>query len=151
MSHWDFSVGSPGRSPRRKPAATESRHPTYAACWVLKCFQNPPNSDMDYRIFNARTNVSLMHAITHRGVRTHVRESALKFDFGRKIPCRAGESNLPQRRAGSTVYQLSYIPCEPRCNLFSTLNPHPHPPPSMLYQIADYKVLDVTRFEVVVK
>ena len=30
----------------------------------------------------------LMHAFAHGGVRTHVRESALKADSGRKIPCR---------------------------------------------------------------
>ena len=35
----------------------------------------------------------------------HVGESALKADSGRKIPCRAGESNLRQRRDGQMVYQ----------------------------------------------
>ena len=28
----------------------------------------------------------------------------------KKIPCCTGESNLPQRRVGPTLYQLSYIP-----------------------------------------
>ena len=51
-----------------------------------------------------------MHAIAHGCVRTHVRESALKVDSGRKTPCRSGESNLRQQRAGPTLYQLSYIP-----------------------------------------
>ena len=50
-----------------------------------------------------------MHAVALGGVRTHVRESALKVDSGRKIPSRIGESNLNQRRAGPTLYQLSYI------------------------------------------
>ena len=27
----------------------------FSACWVFSCFRNPPNSDMDYRIFNVRT------------------------------------------------------------------------------------------------
>ena len=40
-----------------------------------------------------------MHAIVHGGVRTQVRESALKVDSWRKIPGRTGESNLRQRRA----------------------------------------------------
>ena len=40
----------------------------------------------------------LMHAISHGAVRTHVKESALKVDSGRKIPCRTRESNLRQRR-----------------------------------------------------
>ena len=41
---------------------------------------------------------------------TRVRKSALKVDSGTKIPCRTGEMNLRQRRAGPTLYQLSYIP-----------------------------------------
>ena len=52
----------------------------------------------------------LMHAIAHGVVRTHVRQSALTVDSWRKIPCRIGESNLRQRRAGQTLYHLSYIP-----------------------------------------
>ena len=55
-----------------------------------------------------------MHAVALGGVRTHVRESALKVDSGGKIPCRTGESNLRPQRAGSTLYQLSYIPARPR-------------------------------------
>ena len=49
----------------------------------------------------------------HTGVvRTHVRESALKVDSARNnyVPCRTGESNLRQRRAGPMRYQLSYNP-----------------------------------------
>ena len=46
----------------------------------------------------------------HTGaVRTHVRECTLKVDSGKKIPPRTGESNLRQRRAGPTLYELSYI------------------------------------------
>ena len=52
----------------------------------------------------------LKHAIAHEGCTDTVGESALKVDSGRKIPCRTGESNLPQRRAGSTL--LSYIPAK---------------------------------------
>ena len=51
----------------------------------------------------------LKHAIAYEGCTDTVRESALKIDSGRKIPRRIGESNLPQRRADSTLYQLSYI------------------------------------------
>ena len=38
-----------------------------------------------------------------------VRESALKVDAGRKIPCRTGESNLRRRRAGLMLNQMGYI------------------------------------------
>ena len=41
-----------------------------------------------------------------------VKESALKVDSGKKIPRRTGDSNLLQRRAGPTLYRLSYIPAE---------------------------------------
>ena len=39
----------------------------------------------------------LMHAIVHRGVQT-AKESALKVDSGKKIPCRARELNLRKQR-----------------------------------------------------
>ena len=51
-----------------------------------------------------------MHAIAHRGCTDTVRESALKVDSGRKIPCRTRESNLRRQRAGLMLYHLSYIP-----------------------------------------
>ena len=65
---------------------------------------------MDYVIFNVRTD--LMLAIAHEGCTDTIRESALKVDSWRKIPCRTGESNLRRRRAGPMVYQLSYIASE---------------------------------------
>ena len=48
----------------------------YGACWVCLCCHNPPNSDMDYRIFNVRTNVKAcdcmqMHANAIVGVYGH--------------------------------------------------------------------------------
>ena len=63
---------------------------------------------MDYRIFNVRAD---LNACSCAGEFADiVKESALKVDSGRKIPCRTGELNLHQRRAGPTLYQLSYIP-----------------------------------------
>ena len=41
----------------------------------------------------------LIHAIAQEGCTDTVRESALKVDFGRKIPCHTRESNLPQQHA----------------------------------------------------
>ena len=52
-------MGNLGCFPQGKPAATESRYPTYCACWVFWCFHNPPNCDMDYRIFNMCTDVNV--------------------------------------------------------------------------------------------
>ena len=62
----------------------------------------------------------LMHAIAHGGVRTHVRESALKVDSGRKSLSATEEPNLRQLRAGPMFYhpflhlviEHSYETCE---------------------------------------
>ena len=97
-----------GCVPRENPAATESRYSTYGACWVFWCFCNPPNSDTDYGIFNVRTDVNASDCT--RGCTDTVRESALKVDSGRKIPCRPWESNLRRRHAGPILYQLGHIP-----------------------------------------
>ena len=54
----------------------------------------------------------LMNAIAHRGCTDTVRESALKADSGRKIPCRTGDSNPQQYCAwlfSPTVYQVSLL------------------------------------------
>ena len=55
------------------------------AGYVLWC-HNQPNSDTDYGIFNVRTDVNACDCTRREGggVRTHVRESALKVDSGRK-------------------------------------------------------------------
>ena len=63
---------------------------------------------MDYGIFNVHTDVNACDCT--RGCRDTATESALKVDSRRKIPCRTGESNLRQRRAGQMLYQLSYLP-----------------------------------------
>ena len=63
---------------------------------------------MDYGIFNVRTYVNA--CVCTRGCPDTVRESALKDNSGRNIPCRTGESNLRLRRAGPTLYELGYTP-----------------------------------------
>ena len=76
---------------------------------------------MDYRIFNVRTDVNACDCT--RGCMDTARESALKVDSGRKIPCRIGESNLRQRRDGLMLYQLSYIP-SPLASLYLKKDSH---------------------------
>ena len=63
---------------------------------------------MDYGIFNVCTDVIISDCT--RECRDTVRESALKVDSGREIPCHTGDSNLRQQRASPTLYQLNYIP-----------------------------------------
>ena len=71
---------------------------------MLECFCV---SITHYRIFNVCTDVNVWDCT--RGCTDTVKESALKVDSGRKIPCPTGESNLRHQRAGPTLYQLSYI------------------------------------------
>ena len=52
-----------------------------------------------------------MHAISHGGCADTVKESALKVDSRKKIPCPTGDSNPRQYRAlafSRTFYPLSY-------------------------------------------
>ena len=86
----------------------QSRYPTYSACWMFQCFHNPPNSDVGYGIFNVRTDVNACDCT--RWCTDTGRESALKVDSERKIPCRTGKSNLSRQRDGPTLYKLSYTP-----------------------------------------
>ena len=66
------------------------------------------NSDMDYGILNVRKDANACDCT--RVSTDTVRESALKADSGRKIRYQTGEWNLRQRRAGTTLHHLSYIP-----------------------------------------
>ena len=95
--------------PPGKPAATEpATQPTmHAGCFGVSIIHR--TLDMDYRIFNVRTNVNACD-FTHGGVRTHVRESALKVDFGRGTSFRSGESNVFQRRNGPMLHQWATSP-----------------------------------------
>ena len=56
---------------------------------------------MDYRIFNVHTDVNACDCT--RGCTDTERESALKVDCRKKIPCLNGESNPCQRRGGPVL------------------------------------------------
>ena len=101
-------MGNSGWLPRGKPAATKSRYLTYSACWMFQYFHSPPIFDMDYGIFNVRTDINACDCT--RGCSDTVKESPMKVDSGRKLPCRTGESNLRWQRAGLMLYQPSYNP-----------------------------------------
>ena len=102
---WEIRVAFPGESQLRQSRATQ---PTvHAGCFNFSILHRTPTwttGSLSY----AQT---LMHAIAHRGVRTRVRESALKVDSGRKKSLAA-----PRNRtcvSGVTVRcsnQLSYLP-----------------------------------------
>ena len=100
----EIRVAFPGESQLRQSRATQLT----VSCWVFWCLRNPPNSDINYGIFNVRTDVNACDCT--RGCTDTSRESALKVDSGRKIAFRTGESNPRRRRAGPMLYQLSYSP-----------------------------------------
>ena len=103
---WEIQVAFSRESQLR-----QSCYPTYGACWVFRCFHNPPNSDMDFGTFNVRTDDNAYDCTW--GCADKVRKSALKDDSRRKIPCCARESNLCQRFDDPMLYHLSYIPTLP--------------------------------------
>ena len=78
-----FSVAA---NPSPLPSATTIlkliHFAAYGACWVCLCCHNPPNSDVDYGIFNVRTNVTACDDT--RGCADTVRESTRRVDFGKK-------------------------------------------------------------------
>ena len=82
---WEIRVAISEESQLRQSPATQ---PTvHAGCFSV--FYNPPNSDMECRIFNVHTDVNVCDCI--RGCTDTVRESALKVDSGRKILRCTGE------------------------------------------------------------
>ena len=108
------SAAFPEESQLRQSRATQN----YGACWVFLVFFIIHR--MDCGIFIVRRDVNACDCT--RECTDTVRESALKVDSERKIPCRNGESNLPRRRASPMLYQLSY---------FSSRTHTPSPPPSL--------------------
>ena len=85
---WEFRVAFPGESQLRYSRATQ---PTvHAGCFSVSIIHRT----LIWTTGSLTCAQMLMHALAHGGVRTHVRESALKADSSRKIPCRTEESNL---------------------------------------------------------
>ena len=103
LSHWDICNGEFGLLSPGKANCDRVALPNLWCMLIVLVFYNPPNANMDYRIFNLQVDVV---CDCTRGCADTVRESALKVDSGRKIPC-TGHSNLRQWRAGPTLYQLS--------------------------------------------
>ena len=73
-------MGNAGCLPRGKPASRGTQSTVHAGCF--KCFYIPPNSDVDYGIFNVRTDVNTCDFT--RGCTDTVKEPALEVDSRRK-------------------------------------------------------------------
>ena len=72
-------TGYSGCFPLGKGAAIVRRYPCwfFFLCAAIPCFRNPPNYDMDYRIFNVRTFLCVS---IHTGVGHTDKESAQHCD-----------------------------------------------------------------------
>ena len=71
----------------------EQRYLFLSVCAVFSCVQTMVRLPVFGGLKCAHI---LMHAIAHGGCTDTERESALKVDSGRKIPCRTGDSNPRQ-------------------------------------------------------
>ena len=91
---WEIRVAFPAESQLRQSRATQRTE--HAGCFSVSIIHRP----LTWTAGSLTCTQTLMHAIAHGECADTVRESALKVNCGRKVPCRNGESNLPQRRAG---------------------------------------------------
>ena len=102
-------MGNSACFPRGELAATESRYPTFSACCVFKCFHKPPNSNMDYGIFNMHTDVNACDCTW--GCMDPVRESALKADREKNLlPHRGIEPASAECRSDALPTELHPYP-----------------------------------------
>ena len=82
---------------------------------VCLCFHNPPNTDIDYKIFNVRTDVNACDCT--RVCTDTVRESALKVDSGRKSLAALGNRTCVGSVPVQCCNRLSYIPSHKHSNI----------------------------------
>ena len=99
LSQWEFSHGKFGLLSPGKASCDRVALPNLL-CMLGVFSVSVIHQTLTWTTGSLTCAQMLMHAIAHRGVRTHVRESARKVDSGRKIPCHTGESNLLQQRDG---------------------------------------------------
>ena len=112
---WEIRVALPRESQLRQSRAT---HPTvHAGSFSVSIIHRT----LTWTMGTLTCALMLMHEIAHGGCTHTVRESALKVDTRRKIPCRTGESNPRRQRAGPMLYPLSYIPTPDSVNSKYTL------------------------------
>ena len=112
-------MGNSSCLPRGKPAVTKWRYPTNGACWVFQCFHNPPNSDMDYGIFNVCTDVSVYDCA--RGVYGHRKRVCAESRLWEKnlLPYRGIEPASAACRSNALPTELHPHPFEDICILIT--------------------------------
>ena len=91
---WEIRVAVFGESQLQQSQATQLT--VHTGCFRVSII----DQTLTWTAGSLTCLLMLMHAIAQGSVWTHVRESALKVDSWRKIPCCARQSNLHQRRDG---------------------------------------------------
>ena len=127
-------MGNSGCLPQGKPAETESR---YQLTVHAGCFSVPKNHRTLTWTMGSLTCAQMYRMRFHTGVYGHRKRVCIESGLGEKIPCRTGESNLRRQRAGSMLYQLSYIPTpvlKAPTAIYTTLHLRLHPTLTMFHQ-----------------
>ena len=92
----------------------------FSACWVCSFFRNPPNSDMDYKIFDVAYVIILVRAYTHWvwAPRQRVSTTFVIRKYSQNLSYYAPDGIRNQghwchRILSQTLYQLSHpvTPC----------------------------------------
>ena len=96
---WENRVAVPGESQLQQSRATQ---PTLRAAYFSASIIH---RTLTWTTGSLTCAQMLTHAIAHEGCADTERESTLKVDYGKKIPCHIGELNLHQRRDGQMLYQ----------------------------------------------
>ena len=76
-------TGNAGCFPRGKASSHSTALPSFCCCFlcaVFSCFRNPPNSDINYRIFNMRTFLCVR---IHTGGGPHRQRVSTTFWLGK--------------------------------------------------------------------
>ena len=109
LSQWDSPLGNLGCFAGGKPAVTELHYPTHSAFWVFFSV-SIIHWTLTWTTGSLTCAHMLMHMTAHRGVLTHVRESALKVDSRRKIPFSQQGIEPASAAWQSNAVPISYVP-----------------------------------------
>ena len=102
---WEIQVAFPGESQPQQIHTTQCM--VYAGCLSVSIIHQ--TLDMDYSIFNMRTDVNACDCM--QGCMGTVRESALKVDCGRKNPrCTGGQTCVNGMPVWCSVIWVTFAP-----------------------------------------
>ena len=116
VSHGKFGSLSRRKAGGNSRAALPNLINSKVACWVFSSFRNPPNSDMDYRIFNVRTwSFSCVRVqYTHTGGWAHQQQVSTTIVTLTNLSCAPDADGV--RTSGLLDLESDVLPTEPYCH-----------------------------------